>query len=86
MSGVINIQGSIIATWALALVSVCLRFIARRLSKAGFWYDDWLIVPATVSILRSIVVTILVAEDNKSKLIHIPDLHYGAMLCLRYLE
>ena len=44
------IKGSIIATWALAVIAVCLRFIARRLSKARFWYDDWLVLPATVSI------------------------------------
>ena len=49
MSGNTHIHGSIIATWALALITVCLRFIARRLSNAGFWYDDWLLVPATVS-------------------------------------
>ena len=51
MSEVARIQGSILATWALAVIAVCLRFLARRLSKAGLWYDDWLIVPATVSIL-----------------------------------
>ena len=44
------IKGSIIATWALALIAVCLRFIARRLSNARFWYDDWLVLAATVSI------------------------------------
>lgn len=44
-----RIRGSIIGTWALALIAVCLRFFARRRSKAGFWYDDWLMVPATVS-------------------------------------
>ena len=54
MTGVASLQGSAVATWALALVIVCLRFIARRLSKAGSWYDDWLIVPATVSILYTI--------------------------------
>ena len=45
-----QIKGSITATWALALIAVCLRFTARRLSKAGFWYDDWLMIPAQVSI------------------------------------
>ena len=44
------IKGSIIATWTLAVVAICLRFIARGLSKARFWYDDWLVLPATVSI------------------------------------
>lgn len=47
------IKGSIMATWALAVIVVCLRFIARRLSKARFWYDDWLVLPATVNFLIS---------------------------------
>ena len=42
------IQGSTSATWALAFIAVMLRFTARRLSKAGFWYDDWTIIPALV--------------------------------------
>ena len=41
-------RGPALATWALASIAVCLRFIARRMSKSGFWYDDWLLVPALV--------------------------------------
>ena len=48
MSELVRLQGSILATWALAVIIVCLRFLARRLSKAGLWYDDWLMIPATV--------------------------------------
>lgn len=48
MSENTRIGGSILATWTLTLITVCLRYFARTLSKAGFWYDDWLIVPATV--------------------------------------
>ena len=52
MSELTRIQGSILATWALAFITVFIRFLARRTSKAGLWYDDWLIVPATVSMPR----------------------------------
>lgn len=45
------IQGSIIATWILAFIAVTLRFVARRLSKAGLWYDDFMIIPALVFLL-----------------------------------
>ena len=55
MTDVASLQGSAIATWALALIIVCLRFIARRRSKAGLWIDDWLIIPATVSIPYTIL-------------------------------
>ena len=44
-----RLAGGIIASWAIALIAVCLRFLARRLTKAGLWYDDWLMIPATVS-------------------------------------
>ena len=43
------IRGSVLALWFYAVLGLCLRFLARRLSKAGFWYDDWLLIPAIVS-------------------------------------
>lgn len=49
MSELPRIQGSILATWALVVITVFIRFLARRISKAGLWYDDWLIVLAMVS-------------------------------------
>jgi hypothetical protein len=33
---------------ALAIVALLLRFISRKLSGAGFWYDDWLCLAALV--------------------------------------
>ena len=43
-----RIKGSIAAVWSLAVITVLLRFSSRRLSKAGLWYDDWLLIPAIV--------------------------------------
>ena len=43
------IRGSVLALWFYALLGLCLRFLARRRSKADFWYDDWLLIPAIVS-------------------------------------
>lgn len=40
------IMGSILSTWALAVIAVILRFISRRIARAGFWVDDWLMLPA----------------------------------------
>lgn len=81
------IKGSIIATWALAVIVVCLRFIARRLSKARFWYDDWLVLPATVSIpyinTRGSYVESL---EEQIKLKRVPALRGGVMLHLCFLE
>lgn len=44
-----RIRGTVIFTWSLMIIVVSLRFVARRLSKAVLWYDDWLIVPAALS-------------------------------------
>ena len=46
-------QGTIILLWAIALIAVSSRFLARRLTKAGLWYDDWLMIPAMVSITKT---------------------------------
>ena len=43
-----RLLGTIISTWILMLAIVALRFVARRLAKSFLWYDDWLILPATV--------------------------------------
>lgn len=43
------IRDSILALWFYALLGLCLRFLARRLSKTSFWYDDWLLIPAILS-------------------------------------
>ena len=46
------------------LIVVSLRFVARRLSKTVLWYDDWLIIPATV---RQSLVPYLIMHIKKPK-------------------
>jgi hypothetical protein len=43
-----QIIGSVSATWALATIALVMRFLCRRISKAGYWWDDWLMIPAYV--------------------------------------
>lgn len=38
-----------IVMWVLALATFGLRMTSRKISKAGFWWDDWLMIPALVS-------------------------------------
>ena len=33
----------------LAITAVALRFLSRKLSKAQYWWDDWMILGALVS-------------------------------------
>lgn len=49
MSKIIKLRGPDIFIWALALMTVCFRLIARQISKEEFWYDDCLILLSTVS-------------------------------------
>ncbi len=44
-----RILGVNIATFALAVTTIVLRFVSRRLSRAPLWWDDWLMIPAIVS-------------------------------------
>ena len=44
-----QILGAITSTWAVALIVLILRFVARRISRVGFWADDWLVLAAFVS-------------------------------------
>ena len=34
----------------LPLIAVSLRFLARRLTRVAFWWDDWLLLVAAVRI------------------------------------
>lgn len=43
-----RILGVNIATFCLAVIAITLRFTARRLTHAAFWWDDWLMIPAIV--------------------------------------
>ncbi|KAL7793706.1 hypothetical protein V8C37DRAFT_401787 [Trichoderma ceciliae] len=39
-----NLVGAWASTWGLAVVSVILRILCRRLARIRFWLDDWLII------------------------------------------
>lgn len=43
-----TLYGGTIALQTLATLFVILRFISRKVSKNGFWWDDWMILPAMV--------------------------------------
>lgn len=81
------IRGPVITTWALALAAVCLRYCARKVSKAGFWFDDWLIITATVSIPGTIKRgKYLGGPGAQSKLMFPPAPCHCNVRCLGLLE
>ena len=49
-----TVQGITSVTWALALIAVVLRFTARRMSKSGLWYDDYMILIALVQYYHTV--------------------------------
>ena len=85
MSETTLVQGVLITGWALALTAVCLRFFARRLSKAGFWYDDWLMIPAMVSTPCTIGLKDFTATENDPSSIFFPARGHSIVLCRRHL-
>ena len=42
------VLGVSILVSVLAITAVALRFLSRKLSKAHYWWDDWMIVAALV--------------------------------------
>lgn len=69
------------------LIVVSLRFLARRLSKAVLWYDDWLMIPATVrqSLIPCLIMHINSPKKANSELVYSPAFCYD-MFCLGHLE
>ena len=45
-----QVIGADMALLALATIAVILRFISRHISKANFWWDDWVLAVALVMI------------------------------------
>lgn len=45
-----EIYGSVIVLTVIAVTAVVLRFLARKISSAGFWWDDWTITTALVNL------------------------------------
>ena len=43
-----DIYGAISTVYSVAVLAVVLRLPARRLSKASYWWDDWIIIIAMV--------------------------------------
>lgn len=43
---------------ALAITTVALRFYVRRLTKAGIWWDDWLILAALITALATVILLV----------------------------
>ena len=43
-----RIIGTCVTLIIISTISVALRFLARRLSRAGLWWDDWTMLGALV--------------------------------------
>lgn len=46
--GRLTSTGAVSVTWGLAVIAIFLRFTCRRISKAGLWWDDYLMIPAFI--------------------------------------
>ena len=58
-----DIYGTISTVCPVAVLVVVLRLLARRVSKAGYWWDDWIIIIAMVECTHSKVRARLVHAD-----------------------
>ena len=46
-----DILAAIVSTYCISILAITLRTAARRLSKVGFWLDDWLIYAGMVMLV-----------------------------------
>ncbi|MCJ1447848.1 MAG: hypothetical protein MMC23_008360 [Stictis urceolatum] len=59
-----TLYAATISTGVIAALAVSLRLLARRLSKAKFWYDDYLIVLSLFNLAAIIYVAIWSIQDG----------------------
>lgn len=43
-----DLIGAWASTWSMAVITVILRIVCRKLVKVGLWLDDWLIILSLV--------------------------------------
>lgn len=43
------VLGIVISVWLLAMLSIALRVVSRRIKGASLWVDDWIILVSVVS-------------------------------------
>ena len=36
--------------WTIGLLAIGLRFLSRKISRSGIWWDDWLVLPVLVGL------------------------------------
>ncbi|KAK1993927.1 hypothetical protein LX36DRAFT_752035 [Colletotrichum falcatum] len=48
-SRVYEVTSALTSTWSLAVVAICLRFLARRLRHTRPWPEDWIIIVSLVA-------------------------------------
>lgn len=79
-----RIQGVAILFAILPTVVVALRFLARKLSKAGLWWDDWTILAALIVSWGTSICMLIGMELHHPSSLHYPahiltlhSQHYG---------
>lgn len=43
-------RSSALVVWIVGLMAIGLRFLSRKISSSGIWWDDWLVLLVLVSL------------------------------------
>ena len=71
-----SIYAATFISWGLAVIAVVLRFTARKISKANFWWDDWLMIVALVTFPDLMYQLVLMKSLRSSR--HLHPLYHGS--------
>ena len=72
-----EIYGATITLTIIATAAVILRFISRKISTASFWWDDWTILIALVTLSERNRSNDMYADNHSRSCILVPLLAIG---------
>ncbi|KAJ5623772.1 hypothetical protein N7510_000081 [Penicillium lagena] len=80
-----QVIGADMALLALATIAVILRFISRHISKANFWWDDWVLAVALIFAYSNGIMSVIAVKNGIGKHIWAPGVSIATITKLLWL-
>ncbi|KAJ6114835.1 hypothetical protein N7486_000613 [Penicillium sp. IBT 16267x] len=80
-----HIIGADMALLALATIAVIVRFISRFLSKANFWWDDWVVALALIFAYGNGIMSVIAVKNGIGKHVWAPGVNIATVTKLLWL-
>ncbi|KAJ5811861.1 hypothetical protein N7474_008162, partial [Penicillium riverlandense] len=80
-----QIIGADMALLALATIAVIVRYISRSMSKAKFWWDDWVLAVALVFAIGNGIMSVIAVKNGVGKHVWAPGVNIATVTKLLWL-